>query len=574
MEKWFKVFPLSVLLASVSGCAGTPKQSVAPVLAAEQAEAKEPVVVPSAAPMSSELLYRIMMGELAGQRRLYDVSLQQYLQAARDSRDPQIAERAVRIALFAGDEQAAVEGLDIWIASNPGDIEARQIAAILHLRDGRPTEAVQQLQKVVSFSKSPELGFHRVVGLLGKEKDKAVALGVLTTLVQKYPKETEAWYVLSLMGLHAGELSQAEEAIEKALALKPDWPKAHVTHARILIKQGKQEEGLAVMGEMVEANPEDYANRLIYGRMLVEARRPEQAREQFRILFSQDPKDADVLYALALLSLQTSDMAQAREVLLRLVKFDKYEGEAHYYLGQIAEEEDELEEAQHWYSGVKEGDFQLPARIRGIILQAKRGEVEEALEQLQRLRLQNPKLVAQLYLIEGEILRDAEHLEEAMALYDRALEEVAGDNDLLYARGLLAERMDRMDILERDLRAILAADPDNVDALNALGYTLADRTTRYNEAFRFIKRALELKPDNAAIIDSMGWLQYRLGNYKEAARYLRKALAHFEDAEIAAHLGEVLWAMGDIEEARKVVTQALQTDPDSPLLLKIWKRLK
>jgi tetratricopeptide (TPR) repeat protein len=179
-----------------------------------------------------------------------------------------------------------------------------------------------------------------------------------------------------------------------------------------------------------------------------------------------------------------------------------------------------------------------------------------------------------LYLVEGEILRDAGRLDDAMDVYNRALDEIPGNIDLLYARGLLAERMGRVDLLERDLSTIIESDPEHADALNALGYTLADRTDRYDEASEYIQRALALKPDNAAVIDSMGWLQYRLGNYAEAERFLRRALETFHDSEIAAHLGEVLLALGKREEARQLLEDALSKDPQSPLLLEVWKSLQ
>ena len=177
-----------------------------------------------------------------------------------------------------------------------------------------------------------------------------------------------------------------------------------------------------------------------------------------------------------------------------------------------------------------------------------------------------------IYLVEGEVLRNADRYEDAMKLYDDALERLPGNNDLLYARALMAERIDRLDILMSDLQAVLDKEPDNAHALNALGYTLVDRTSRYKEASKYIRRAYELLPNDAAIIDSMGWLQYRLGNHEEALKHLTRAYDLNDDSEIAAHLGEVLWVMGEHQRARKVWNRGLENAPKDKRLLEVIKR--
>lgn len=522
--------------------------------------------------IAPDLLYDLIIGELAAQRGRLDLAVDTYLDAARSSQSASIAERATRMALFAGRKDQGREALRLWVEARPNDVEPRQISATLLLVEGHTERAVAELKQIVVRADSPEEGFRHVVALLGKVEDRAQGLEAMELLAREFPEDAQAYFALGLMALHAEQLEVADTAVREALVRAPAWNKALTLRARILRRQDRGDEALEVMRQLVQSRSQDLDTRLTFARMLVEARRYAEGREQFRLIMTQQPQDSEVLYALALLSLQTEDLDDAEDVLRELIRRGYHDQEAAYFLGQIAEEREQPEDAIDWYANVKQGDYYLPARIRSVVLQARSGELQAARSQLQRLRVQHEGLDVRLYLVEGEILRDADRLKEAMALYDRALEEIPNNTELLYARGLLGERMDRVDLLERDLSAILQHEPDHADALNALGYTLADRTSRYSEAYAYIQRALELKPDNAAIIDSMGWVHYRLGNYSEAERYLRRALEVHHDAEIAAHLSEVLVTVGKRDQAREVLRNALEQDPGNALLLRLWEQ--
>ncbi len=206
------------------------------------------------------------------------------------------------------------------------------------------------------------------------------------------------------------------------------------------------------------------------------------------------------------------------------------------------------------------------------MLLAKQDKLDSAREHLHAIRSRNSKEGVRLYLVESELLIEADRHADARGVYDHALAEHPEDSDLLYARAMLAEKMDRLDLLEEDLRSIISREPNNAQALNALGYTLADRTDRYQEAYEFISRALEIKPDDYYILDSMGWVLYRLGRHQEALEYLRRAAGLTDDSEVAAHLGEVLWVTGDKAGAHKVWESALETTPDDERLLELMKR--
>jgi len=276
---------------------------------------------------------------------------------------------------------------------------------------------------------------------------------------------------------------------------------------------------------------------------------------------------------LGVLSLQLEDPDSARDYFVQLRETGARQDDSAYYLGQVEEMAESWDSALSWYRKA-EGERTLEARIRMAYISARQGQVGPAREILHQLREQWPDDAPTLYLIEAQILAEQELPEQAMAVYDEALEAFPGNHDLLYGRGLHAITLDRLERMESDFRAILAEDPENADALNALGYSLADRTDRYAEALGYIERALALKPDDAAILDSMGWVQYRLGKPEEALEYLKRALSQMPDGEIAAHLGEVLWSLGRRDEAWSTWEEALARDPENKHLQKVMGRYR
>ena len=286
------------------------------------------------------------------------------------------------------------------------------------------------------------------------------------------------------------------------------------------------------------------------------------------------PDDAELLYTLGLLSLESQRLDDAEKYMMMLVRMDERDGEAQYYLGRIYENRKQYDQAIEWYEEVHVSDYQFDARLRIADMLGLAGRTDDAIEHLDAMLKgsQSNGSLVRIYVSKGELLRVARRYEEALTVFNTALGIIPGNNDLLYARALVAERLGHIDQLEADLKIILKTEPDNAHALNALGFTLADQTDRFEEAYDYLKRAIEIMPDDPAIIDSLGWVQYRMGNYDEAERLLRTALSRFEDAEIAAHLGEVLWVKGKQQEARGIWQKALEKSPDDPTLLKVMQR--
>jgi tetratricopeptide (TPR) repeat protein len=542
-----------------------------------------PHKVPASADATSspqeEIMYRLLVAEIAGQRDRLDVSVANLTAVADQVNDPQVAERATRVAIYAKNYAAALNAAKRWSILAPDNIEANQVLAALALRQGDTDAAVMAFQRVLETEpESYEQGFLVIAGLLGRENDEhsKTALAVMSRLTSEYPDNAYAALAYGNLAMIFSEFAVAEQQLARAYTLKPDLHHALILRARALRELGQTDTSIGILVAAVKKHPDHTDLRLAYARTLINAKRYEEARGQFEILVERSPEDADLIYTLALLTLDMDQYEAASRYLRRLLELGKRETEAHYYLGRIAQTRREDDAAIEAYRRIVEGEYYLDAQLRIAQLLGHQGKFDEAVRHLQNLRAQSldPAVKAQLYVSEADILGKAKKYAQATELLSKALHDMPGDTNLLYSRSLIYERLDRIDLAENDLRAVLLREPENANALNALGYTLADRTDRYQEAYSLIKQAMKLSPNNAAITDSMGWVLYRLGRHEEAIVYLRQALDLEYDAEIAAHLGEVLWVTGDYQGAQAVVKQALEKTPDDENLLKVIKQLQ
>lgn len=554
---------------AMAGCAGLPQSGGGS--ANESWAAMAPPRDPEA-----DLIYQVLAGEMAGQMGDLEQSVGFYLQAARLSEDPQVAERATRIAVYANLPQAALEAAQRWVVLAPDNLDAQQTVGLLYVRNHQPEAAVPHFETVIEKTRDVQGGGFVLVGaLLARDADPEQAMETLHRLVELHPEDPAGHYTLANVALQAGDYSAAMAGAERALALDPTMTDAKVVRARAMLGEGQVEPALAEMTALLREHPRNTDLRLAYARMLVQAKRYDKAMAEFERVVTARPGDADLLYTVSLLAIELDRYGAAEKYLLRLLDTGRHTNEAHYYLGRVAEHRHDYKMAIAWYVKVVDGEFALDAQVRVSVMLAKLGHLDKAREHLGQLREQvdDAQTRVRLYLAEGQLLRDQHQDQEAWDLYSRALLLYPGQPDLLYARALTAESLDRVDLLEADLHTVLEHDPENASALNALGYTLADRTDRYQEALGYITRAYELRPDDPAILDSMGWVQFRLGNYAEAEQYLRTAYEQFPDGEVAAHLVELLWATDRQAEARKLYKSAHAKDPDNQVLDEVKGRL-
>jgi tetratricopeptide (TPR) repeat protein len=559
--RW-KSYALGVLtVLSLSGCAGPgpkaaaePKPEPAPATVKQEAEGPDLPAVP----LTPERIYKLIAAEMAGQRGELALAVQYYVESALETRDPRIVARATRIAMYAGDYASALKTAQLWTKLEPDEDEARYALARLYVATGDRANASTTV-------------FENLVNLFARDTNRSNIYKVMEDLAQRYPDNAAAQFALSRVAEQAGMLPEALTAVEKAIRLRPKWVRAQQYYARLLHLQGRTDEAIKWLQTVLQ-DQDDRSLHLTYARMLVEARRFKQARKQFEVVLKLAPDDADILFALGVLSLQANDLNAAEKYLSRLVEAGDHRIEAAYYLGQIAEDRKDYPQAIRWYKQVEQGEYALEARLRVANLYARQGNLEAALAYLDDTTTRGEEEHIRVFLARGDAMREVGEYAAAVEMYNDALQEYPGNPDLLYARALMAERIDRLDILIADLKAILAKQPKHAHALNALGYTLADRTDRYDEALGYIEQAIKLLPDDPAILDSMGWVQYRLGNYAEAVRYLTRAYDLNNDGEIAAHLGEVLWVKGEQGRARKVWKKGLKQSPDDRALKEVMKR--
>jgi tetratricopeptide (TPR) repeat protein len=565
-------FALAALVTAgaLPGCTVT-EPAVPGVVAASLNRADK--TPPSDDTLNGEVLYKLLVGELASHRGDMLVALENYLEVARETRDAGVAARATKLAMFAHAEERGLEAARLWTEADPSSVEGRQVLASLLIQAGEIDEAVEHLARIVEMvPEPPGAGYHRVAEILGAEKDTEAAVAVMRQLLRGHEDSAEIQLALARLLVRTGDVDESEEAVDRARELEPGNARAAVLKARLRQRADDIEGALRVLEDFIELVPASATARMVHARMLVDARRYEQARAEFEHLVAEEPENDDARYALGLLLVQTNRLEEATRQFKRLANRESRRDAAHYYLGRIAEARQDPDAALASYDRVLRGDNRMNAQLRTAVLLSEAGRVDEARSRLHALHGRNANEVMRLYGVEVDILVRHSRFDDAMEVYDAALEEWPEDANLLYARAMLAVELDDLVTAERDFSAIIERDPNHANALNALGYTLADRTDRLDEAYRLIKRAYELEPDSHYIVDSMGWVMFRMGRFEEALRFLWRAMQLGADPEIAAHLGEVLWTMGDRESARTVWGNALEADPDDKKLLDVKQR--
>ncbi|MDF3161165.1 tetratricopeptide repeat protein [Pseudomonas proteolytica] len=562
---------LLLALAFLGGC-----QSMAPVSSQSPAPVEDSTPAPEKpkvySSFSEETVFSLLSAELAGQRNRFDIALDNYVTQAINTQDPGISERAFRIAEYLGADQAALDTALIWAKNAPDDLEAQRAAAIQLARAGRYDDSMVYMEKVLQGKGDTHFDF---LALSAADTDQDTRDGLMKSfdrLLQKHPSNGQLVFGKAL-------LLQQDDEPQAALKLLEQNPPEEgeiaplLLRARLLQSLNRGKEALPLLQKSIKKYPDDKRLRLTYARMLVEQDRMEDAKVEFASLVQQYPDDDELRYSLALVCLEAKAWEEAKGYLEELIARESHVDSAHLNLGRIAEERDDPQGALIEYAQVGPGNDYLPAQLRQADILMNNGRTDEAEKRLAAARDAEPDYAIQLYLIQAETLSANNQGERAWKILAQALLQYPDDLNLLYTRAMQAEKRNDLAQMEKDLRLIIKRDPDNAMALNALGYTLSDRTTRYAEAKVLIEQAHQLNPEDPAVLDSLGWVNYRLGNLDEAERLLRQALERFPDQEVAAHLGEVLWAKGNQREARQIWAKFLKEQPDSPILRSTIKRL-
>jgi len=574
----FKVIAAAWVVMLLGGCASTPQKSDNGEAASQKkaAATASPVTQPGkvTTEIDPEVLYLLLTGELAGQRGQYDVALEAYLRAAHETKDPRLAERAARIALYLKKPRQTREAVSLWLQLDADNLTARKLAALSALRTGDKPAALEHLNFLL---RNDPAGFEatllELIKMLDKEQQVSFAYDVLENMTVQHPDEALLYYVQGLLAMQMQKNQLALNKVQRALELQPEWQQAMVFQAQLAAHSGDLPRARKILQQAIEKYPDNIRLRNLLAKVYIKSGDYQQAADVYRQILQDHPDEAGARFSLALIDLQLQKYAEAKEIFLHLVDKPGLQMQASFYLGRIEAKAGNIDQALVWFDKVTSGPLVFEASINavGLLIDTKR--YDDALRRLLSLKKKFPRQQLRLLLMEAELYNEQKQYQKAFDLLTAALRENPQQKELLYTRALIAERMDRLDIMEADLRKILQKHPDDANALNALGYTLADRTDRYAEAQRYLHRAIELQPDEAVIIDSYGWLQFKRGNLQEALSYLRRAYDKLKEAEIAAHLVKVLWVMGRKQEARKVYSEALGVVPEQQELLDLQRRI-
>lgn len=520
-----------------------------------------------------ETLYALMTAEIAAQRGRFDVTLLNYVQQAKRTRDVAVIQRAVRISQFLKAENALYELSRIWAEVEPGNIEANQLAAFHSARKKEYETAIGYMEKTLGLGGEADFDALAVHAQSLSPEEQAELLALYKALHERHPDTKEVIYGYALMQKAAQNSEDALTTITPLLESAPDYQPAIILYAGLLFDTGKLDDSLNYLRKQTRRFPDNKKMGTLYARMLIDAKDLEQAQEVFYDLMTRFSDTPSLKLSYALVSLEKGDRSIAKSHFEELLENQNHTNEAHFYLGRIDDQDGHSEAAIKHYLQVESGTHYFAALARVSYLRAINNDLDGALSQLEQERQKHEPQAENIWLIEVNLLLDLGKHQIATRSLNAALSAFPDNTKLLYSRAMLADRLGDLPAMEQDLRKIIALEPQNAVALNALGYTLADKTKRLMEALELISTAHQLKPDNPAILDSLGWIYFRLGNHEESLDYLKKAFDKFPDPEVAAHLGEVLWATGNKEEALKIWQDILKDFPDNKLITETMTRL-
>lgn len=581
------IVPLSALLFSGAVLAqGVPAAAAepAPAQAAASSPGKldaEAVDLPKV-PLTRDILYRLLAADLAAQRGHWKTAYSMTMRVAKQTHDPRVARRAAEIAIAAKQSSEAMAAVKLWHELAPHSEEATKYYLGFVLINDNLVEAkpiLEQRLKEASPKVRAVLMF-QIQRMLAGLKDKAKAYALLEELVLPYQATPEAHIALGQGALSKGDRALALAEAQKALAMKPDSELAVLTLAQA---SENIDQALQILSRFIGAYPKAREVRLAYARILVSQKRYDLARKEYEALLKLQPQDAVTLYSLGVLSAQANDARGAEKYLTRYMEALENQpgGEGDpsrilLLLGQLADERGDTEAAVKWLGQIEaqpgRNAAYLSAQIKLAQIAAKRGNLGEARKILARAETGDDEEKVQIVLTESQLMRDAGQAQDAYDILESALKRFPKNAHLLYDFSMAAEKLDKLAVMEKSLRQLIALEPDNQMAYNALGYSLADRNIRLTEAHQLIEKALKLAPGDAYIMDSMGWVHFRQGQFKEAEDWLRRAYQKRPEAEIAVHLGELLWVTGRKEDALKFWRDAAAKEPKNDVLKSTLKR--
>ncbi|MEI6145464.1 MAG: tetratricopeptide repeat protein [Methylococcales bacterium] len=564
-----------VVLSSCADFAGKADQAKAADVSVKVAEPKEKSLQKlEKTSIDPDVLFMLMTAELAGQRGQFDIAIEGYTEAAKHTHDPKLAERAAMIAMYIKDGYKTNEAVTLWLSLDSKSLTARKIAALSALKIGDKQAAAEHLKTmlavdVVGF----EAALQELAGVLQKEGKVGLLYDVLDVLANQSPGQAEIYFMQSLLAMQMNDKALAERKIQQALDIHAGWDKALMFQAQIPVFSGDLAKAKALLKDAVNKYPSNAKISKMLAQVYIKSQEYEAALDVYQGLLAINAKDWESLFAEALIYYQLDKNGKAEAIFESLMDQPEWKFQALFYRGKLAEKQGDNKQALIWFDKVEEGSLLFDASVAGISILAKDKRFEEADSRITQLLSRFPKQRPQLILVQAELYNQQKQYERAFNVLTDALLDFPDQKELLYTRALIAERLDKTALVEADLKKILAVEPDNVESLNALGYTLLNQPTRYADAELFLQRAINLEPNSAVVIDSYGWLQFKLGRTEKALSYLQQAYEKQQESEIASHLIEVLSKLGRQNEAKSLLDKAISEAPNDEYLLNVKRKL-
>ncbi len=579
MNNTHRFFILCSLGIALAACQSLPVDIEEP---AEVAPAQEPTPIVEAPPapivygnFTKDQLNRTIINELGGQRGYLPEAAEDYYALAKETRDLALIRRAAQFAAASDNTSRVIELAQLWIEKDPTAREPHLLISYQLLEQGRLEEAMDHIGMVLELDGNIDFTTITSRTQYLPPAARARLIDSFKGLRVKFPDERAVHYSLIQL-LEQSDL--AEEAMAELMVyrdLHGNSSRIMLLQAQLLLKLERVEDAVSVLAQGIEAYPENRLLRFNYGRILVQTRDLEEAREQFALLAVMAPDDYETLYSLALLDLELGAVDSAKQLLGKLVQANYRLNDTHYYLGYIGQNQDQpLEAVEHFKKvGTDSANF-LNAQRQVIRTLVEQGQLEEAHAWVISVSEGHPDLELMLTTVETDALMNNGKLALAQKLLSDTIAANPDNADLLFARALLHERMGDLASAESDLLKVIELEPNEARALNHLGYTLADRGEKLEFALELLERAIAISPEDPAIIDSLAWAQYKLGYLEEALVNLERAFEVFPDPEVAAHLGEVLWVLGRQRDANRVWEDSLRENPEAQVILRTIERLR
>jgi len=551
-----------------------------PELEANTTKTSPPVAPKVTRPFPVDTFYDLLVAELAANRRDPKLAIRNYVKQAKATQDVEVIARAARMTQFFRDYAQSIEMSELWLNKAPTNIEALSLQTTAYIELNKPVDALNSAKRILALIKPEQTQALQQAAITETiaNRSQGQAADVLNTLVSRYIALSEQYpdYPPITVGLSRlyellGDKQAASSTIEQTLSEHSDYMPAVMQQVRLLQLDQQPEAAADKLQELLAQQPNNTRLQLVYARLLVQSD-PDKAYAELTKLSSASPDEYDITFLRALVALEIDKLTVAHELLSELLTQNYRPNSVNFYLGKLESERDKPILALGHYLSVDQSEEFIEAQtLAGRIIAQKEG-LKAAQQHFEDKRASSPRSRTQLYIAEANLLDQQGKKPLAIGALSEAIEQFPDDISLRYNRSTFYEQLDQLDLMEIDLRHILDIDPENASAMNALGYVLTNKTDRHQEALPLIERALELRPEDAAITDSMGWVLYRLGRYEESIVFLRKAFALFPDPEVAAHLGEVLWVVGEQQEAKKIWADTLEKNPDDAFITETMRR--